>query len=147
MQDDVTINDVELQALIAQVHELQLPVPAPVPAEAKDRRNDRWLVFDLRANLYWRGRDYMVKVCDMSLSGLGLEAAPKSILQDTQAILVMDLDEYGTLAVAVEIKHIHDGDHAQRLGVRFLPSHPEDMGPFNAYIADISQHESAAATR
>ena len=145
MEDSVAISDDELQILIAQMNNQPVPVLAPMRPGAEARRDHRWRVFNIQGNLYWRGCDYGVKVCDISLSGLGLEAAPRSIQADTRGIIVVDLDEYGTLAMAVEIIHAHDSHYAQRIGVHFILSHPDELRPLAAYIEDLSEQAAHTA--
>jgi hypothetical protein len=137
MDNNITISDEELEALIVQAGTPMLPVPAPVPDEAKARRDHRWIVYGLRANLYWQGREYLVKICDVSLSGFGLEVTPKVMHAGTTGILVLDLEEYGILATPVAVLRVEDGNYSQQVGVHLLPCEPEDLSPLTAYIDNL----------
>jgi hypothetical protein len=138
MANSIMITDAELEVLMTQLTAQQGPIPAPVPQSGKGRIHHRWLVFNLYANLYWRGQDYYVKVNDISLGGLGLEAPLKSFVDGARGVLILDLDEYGTVATPVEVAYVCDGAHTQRCGIRFLPCEPEDLQPLTAYIDSIA---------
>ncbi len=141
------ITDEELAALMVQESAPSVPVLAPVPDGGAARRNPRWIVFELRANLHWRGQEYLVTVRDVSLSGMLLEISPKVMQVGTRGIVTIELEEYGLVVTPVEIVKVEEGNRTQQVGVKLSPCEPEDLELLSRYIADLSrtQTEMSAA--